>query len=202
MWCGAGGDDGSAATFVAPAAPAVMEAPAAPVAELAAAPQSAGEPIGAAPPMPQASFMAAGGGLQGIGGWLILVALGLGLEPLSMLGGIGASSLLLVGPTSQSFLAAHPGIGGQLVIEAVIDVCLFAVLLVLNYLFYGKKKIFPMWMICYLVGSFLLHFLDEQMMMRYTRSFSTMGVFTSFVSAAIWIPYFVRSERVKQTFVN
>lgn len=199
IWCGAGGDNGSAAAFVPPP---MTEMPALHVAELATAPQLAGEPIGAALPIPHASSAAARDNLQGIGGWLILVAIGLGVDSIGMLFGVGATFLLLIDPYSQKFLGDHHGIESQLVIQVAIEAFLFVILLVLNFLFYGKRKIFPAWMISYLAAGFVLSFINQQMMMRFTKAFSSLGVFLSFVDACFWIPYFLCSERVKQTFVR
>lgn len=192
-WCGAGGDNGSATTFVVPSAPVAAQ-PA--LAEAAAGP---GEAV---PPIPVGSFSLAQKDLRGIGGWLILVALGLGLGPIALLLALGASVLLLFSPEGQSLVAAHPGVTGLLLFNAATDAVLIVLLIVLNVIFYRTKKTFPRWAIGYLVVSFILEIAMHQMMLQYMPTYPSFDAFGSLAAAAIWIPYFLLSQRVKQTFVN
>jgi hypothetical protein len=193
-WCGAGGDNGSAASFVVPplpvTSPAVALAEAAPVLDAALPPVTA-EPLSAAQK-----------DLGGIGGWLIVVAIGLGLGPFALLLSAGGALLLLMSPMSQDLLAAHPEVARLLMLSAAIDSVLILALILLNILFYGKKKFFPRAAIVFLVANFILDLAAHQMLLQFIPTFPSTGAFMSLVSAAIWIPYFLLSQRVKQTFVN
>ena len=192
-WCGAGGDNGSAASFVAPSVPA---APAAALAGVAAGQDDGVRSLSIdSLPIEQRN-------LKGIAGWLILVAINLALAPLGLLFAFGTDVLLLKSGQIQVLLAAHPGVASLLTFDAICDVVLVAALLVLNVLFYGKKKIFPRWFIIFLAASFILAFAIHQAMLNYMPSYPSLAAFGSFVSACCWIAYFLASERVKQTFVN
>jgi hypothetical protein len=191
-WCGAGGDNGSAASFVVPsAAVAPID-----LAEAAAGPGSAlptGETV---------SLLPAQANLKGIGGWLILIAIGLGLGAISLLLALGGFLLLLFSPASQALLAAHPGFGSVLWFEAIASVVFLAAIIALNFLFYQKRRDFPRWAIAFLAANFLLDAAIQQMMLQYVPTYPSFDAFVSLSAAAIWIPYFLISKRVKQTFVN
>lgn len=193
-WCGAGGDNGSAANFVAPPLP--VPSPAVAVAQAAPALDAALPPLTAEP------SSTAQKDLRGIGGWLIVVAVGLGLGPFALLLAAGGALLLLMSPMSQELLAAHPSVARLLILNAAIYCLLIVALIVLNLLFYGRKKIFPRAAIGFLVANFVLDLTSQQMLRQYIPTLPSTGAFMNLVSAAIWIPYFLLSQRVKQTFVN
>lgn len=193
-WCGAGGDNGTASNFVIPSAP--VADPNTPVLAAAAAPGDA------VPPVPAGSLSIGQKDLRGIGGWLIVVALGLGFGPIGLLLALGASVLLLLSPEGQSLVAAHPGVAGLLLFNAITDAILIVLLIVLNIVFYKTKKSFPRLAIGYLVVSFILEVAMHQMMLQYMPTYPSIDAFGSLVAAAIWIPYFLLSQRVKQTFIN
>jgi hypothetical protein len=185
-WCGAGGDNGSAPSFVIPRISLTPDA------ALAAA----GAELNTAGPL-----AAHGKNLKGISGWLTLAALTLVLAPLSLLFALGTDLLFLMGgriPTSVS----RPAVSGLLFSDAISDLLLLAALIVLNIFFYRTKQIFPRWFITFLAISFIVNFAIQRMIAGYLPTYPTSVAFGSFVSASVWIPYFLRSERVKQTFVN
>ena len=192
-WCGAGGDNGSATTFVVPSAP---------VAAQSALAEAAAGPGLAVPPIPAGPLLLGQKDLRGIGGWLILVALGLGFGPIGLLLALGASVLLLLSPEGQTLVAAHPGVAGLLLFNAVTDAVLIVLLILLNIVFYKTKKTFPRWAIGYLVVSFILEIAMHQMMLQYMPTYPSIDAFVSLAAAAVWIPYFLLSRRVKQTFIN
>lgn len=140
--------------------------------------------------------------LQGIGGWLILVALGLALGPFGLLLAVGGSMMLLFSPAGETVLAANPGVGGLLALDAAIDALFILALVYLNFHFYGKKRTFPRLAIGYLAASFVLQIALQRMMMQYMPTFPSWTALSSLISAGVWIPYFLLSQRVKQTFVN
>lgn len=192
-WCGAGGDNGSAVSFVVPTGPA---APAAALAGVAA-----GQDGGVAA-VSIDSLAIDQRNLKGIAGWLILVAINLALAPLGLLFAFASDLLLLKSGQIQVLLAAHPAVSGVLMFDAICDVVLLAAMIVLNVLFYGKKKTFPLWFIIFLAMNLILALGIHQAMLNYVPTYPSLAAFGSFVSACGWIAYFVLSKRVKQTFVN
>lgn len=194
VWCGAGGDEGSAAAFVAP--PPAELSPAAPLA------QAAGVPDVFSPAIPSLPYSPADKKLTGLGGWLILVGIDLGLSPLGILFALSTDLMFVLSGQSPVPLSARPAMSGLFAFDAFTNVLFLAGFVALNVMFYGKKKAFPGWMIGLLVVRFIVAAGIHQMVLNYVPTYPVTAAFGSFVSAAVWIPYFLLSQRVKQTFVN
>jgi hypothetical protein len=141
-------------------------------------------------------------GLTGIGGWLILPAIGLAIGPFVALFGLAACFFLLFGSNGQELIANKPGIEPVIVFEIVMDLVFVVALILLNVLFYTKRKAFPKLMIMFYGLQFVLILADHLMAAPFTPDSSPLTVIRSFVICAIWIPYFLQSRRVKLTFVN
>jgi hypothetical protein len=140
--------------------------------------------------------------LVGIGGWLILPCIGLAISPFSFLHGIYTDLSILFGSRLQSSLAGHPALAGLILFEAVNNSLLFATTIFLNVLLYRKKKAFSTLMVIYLTANFVLGLADHLFALRFYPQTQLTGVARGFFGAAIWIPYFLQSQRVKETFVN
>jgi Protein of unknown function (DUF2569) len=140
--------------------------------------------------------------LEGIGGWLIFIAIGLAISPFSCLHGILRDLGILYGTKYQSILAARRGFAGLILYEAVTNTIFFLATVFLNFLLYRKKNLFPVLMIVYMTGHFLSTLIDHLAARGLNSSTSPAAVARGLVAAMIWIPYFLRSERVKSTFVN
>lgn len=147
-------------------------------------------------------MFATGTDLEGIGGWLILVAVGLGIGPLVSLSGVIRDLLMLYGAKYQNVLAARPGIAGLVLYEAVTNSIFLVALVALNILFYKKKRSFPSLMITFLASQLAFVLIDHLAARALQPSTGLAGVFRSLAGAVIWIPYYLRSERVKATFIH
>lgn len=139
--------------------------------------------------------------LNGIGGWLILVALGLAIAPFNSLYGMYRDFRLLFGG-SRAALESFHGLAALIMFEAITNTIFLFSLIGLNVLFYRKSKSFPGWMITFLCGQLLVVLVDHLAVMRFSPSANAVPLLRSLVGAAVWIPYFLRSIRVKETFVN
>jgi len=159
-------------------------------------------PIEAGGRIDAAPLFTTGTDLEGIGGWLILVAVGLGIGPLVSLSGVIRDLLMLYGEKYQNVLAARPGLAGLILYEAATNSIFLVALATLNYLFYQKKKSFPALMITFLASQLAFVLIDHLAARALQPSTSLAGVLRSLVGAVIWIPYYLRSERVKATFVH
>ncbi|MGB6722155.1 MAG: DUF2569 domain-containing protein, partial [Terracidiphilus sp.] len=165
-------------------------------------------PAEARPPGPAPSptsfvpSFAAGKDLEGIGGWLILVAFGLGIAPFTSIRGISVDLRILYGASYQTWLSAHRGIAALILFEAATNSIFLLGLLGLNLLFYRKKKAFSGWMITYLATHLALILFDHLVALRFSSNPEASPLASVSIGAAIWIPYFLRSERVKTTFVH
>ena len=145
--------------------------------------------------------------LEGIGGWLILPAIGLAVAPFIALHGIFIVDMpVLTGSRYQAYLSDHPRFVGLLIFEIMVNSFFLLGSLGLNFLLYKKKRIFPKCIIGYLAIQLCLILADHLGVIALLPSADSSGglkdVFRAFSGAAIWIPYFLTSQRVKATFVN
>ncbi|MGO9775686.1 MAG: DUF2569 family protein [Terracidiphilus sp.] len=145
--------------------------------------------------------------LEGIGGWLILPAIGLAITPFITfynLFGLDIPALSRYG--SGLLLNGHSGLIGLLVFEIIMNIILLAGAIGLNILLYSKKRIFPKCMIIFLTANFLFILGDQiavsALLASADRVSGITDVIRAFIGAVIWIPYFLNSQRVAQTFVN
>lgn len=143
-----------------------------------------------------------GSDLEGIGGWLVLVAVGLAIGPFILMNGIFRDLHILYGAQFQAGLTRLPGLASLILFEAASNSIFLCSLVALNILFYRKKKAFPGWMIAYLAINCAVILIDHFAATRYAPHAQISGVVRSIVVSLVWIPYYLRSERVKATFVN
>jgi len=137
-----------------------------------------------------------------IGGWLIPVALGLAISPLLHLLGVYTNLTYLWSSRYQVILKAMPNLAVILLYEAVTNTIFLAAMIWLNVLFYQRRKSFPGLMIAYLAGQ-IVPVLIDALMVHGFKPAAVLGVFLgTILPAMILIPYYVRSKRVKLTFVN
>jgi len=144
--------------------------------------------------------------LNGIGGWLILPAIGLVISPFMSLHGIITDTLLLTSSVYPSLSANHPSITGLLIFEVLINAAFLAAVICLNFLFYTKKRILPNCMIALYAAQCVLmladHLATTAVFPSADLSSSIIAVIRSLIVAVVWIPYFLNSRRVEATFVN
>jgi Protein of unknown function (DUF2569) len=161
-----------------------------------------GAPITAPAPAAYAPTFSMGRDLEGIEGWLILVAIGLGIAPLRSIHGIYAALHVLYGSQYQHWLSMHPGEAGLILFEAVTNTLFLIALVPLNFLFYRKKRSFPGLMITFFALQLALVLIDHLVAAHFHPHSPATALFTNVLAAAICIPYYLRSERVKATFVH
>ena len=150
---------------------------------------------------------------SGLGGWLILVGIGLVISP-SRLGAMivqvfvalftDGTWAILTTPGSEQYHALWAPL---LIFELLGNLGFIVAYIVLVILFFRKSRFFPKTYIaiafinlCFIIldawfGSFVL--LDEPMFDPDTAR----ELARSLVSVAIWVPYMVVSKRVRNTFV-
>jgi Protein of unknown function (DUF2569) len=143
-----------------------------------------------------------GGDIEGIGGWLILVAIGLVISPLYSIHGINTSLRIMYGIQYQDWLSTHAGLAGLILYEGVTNTVFLIALIALNTLFYRRKRQFPWLMIAFLVMQLALRIIDHVAALHFFPHHSAISLLQSFVYTAVWIPYYLVSERVKVTFVR
>jgi len=156
----------------------------------------------AVPFLPAPMFSAVDRDLVGIGGWLILPAIGLAVSPFRSAHGIFIDSKVLFSGQFQTVLATRSGFAEVLMFELINNSALLIAAAILNILLYRKKKVFPTLMVIFLVGNAILMLADHLMVIHLALQTDSGDLIRSIAGCAIWIPYFFLSRRVKLTFVN
>jgi hypothetical protein len=167
-----------------------------PVATREATPATPAQPVIASP------MFSTGSDLNGIGGWLILVAIGLAISPFIMMHGVYTDLRILTGDRYQAGLALRPGLAGLVMFEAITNTLFLAAVVCLNVLLYQRKRVFPTAMVVYFSAQIVWVLIDHLMTLKYTPHSTWTGVLRAIVAGLIWIPYFLQSRRVEVTFVH
>lgn len=155
-----------------------------------------------------------GVGPSGIGGWLVLPALGLVVTPLMILYQLYTNFLPLANADSWSAMIDrqspiyHPLLVPLIIWEIGMNVVLLAVTIYAAILFFRRSKRAPVWVIMWLILSLGIMLIDaavgSQIPVIAKEGFrdSLRDLGRSITGAAVWIPYFLLSKRVKSTFVE
>lgn len=144
---------------------------------------------------------------KGIGGWLVLVAIGLIVSPIRLAYSIIADYLPTINSsewTTLNFPAFKNLFYGELVVNSLF--ILFAVVLLV--LFFTEDRRFPKCIIAFYIANVTFVIVDfaiasyhPLIRLAANPEGGIMEVVRSVIAAAIWIPYFLVSQRVKNTFV-
>jgi hypothetical protein len=153
-------------------------------------------------PIPTASAAVAHSGRSagpaGIGGWLILPAIGLVFGPFGTIVGIATASIY-VGLLEKEY----PGFRQAVAIQTALDVLFLSFQIFVAITFFQRRQVTPALMICLYAASFILVFAGElQSATALRTSPDPMPIIKSAVIGAIWIAYFLVSKRVKATFTS
>ncbi|AEF55309.1 DUF2569 domain-containing protein [Marinomonas posidonica] len=152
--------------------------------------------------------------LKGLGGWLILVGLGVLIRPIIL--------LLTIFPIFKSIfengmweaLTAKgselyiPYFSSLLAAELACNIIFFLASIYLFYLFFSKNYLFPKVYIAISVASLVFIPLDSWLVNKVFPDVSVFDPETTkefilvLISCIIWIPYMLLSKRVKITFVE
>ncbi|QDU87354.1 hypothetical protein Pla175_07130 [Pirellulimonas nuda] len=146
---------------------------------------------------------------SGIGGWLILPTIGVVLSPISLLVDTAHMFRLFTDgtweacttPGSEDYL---PFWGSLLIFEMVDNLVFAAAFTFLAVLLFRKSRYFPMAYIGIALASLGLILLDAwlvSLVVPNQRMFDHQELGGALVGAAIWVPYMLISNRVKNTFV-
>ncbi|PSL35618.1 DUF3857 domain-containing protein [Chitinophaga ginsengisoli] len=146
-----------------------------------------------------------------IGGWLVLMGIGVFTSPLNIFNGLLKASIFNNSMWQQLDKATNAThnlsiLQLLLVTELASQIAMLVLSLLLVSLFYKKRDTFPRAMIFFLACNLTINVLDN---LACNYIFEKKGwdrenimqIVQSFVAAAIWIPYLMMSERVKETFI-
>jgi len=152
--------------------------------------------------------------LEGLGGWLILVGLGIVLSPLRIVALIlpvykeifqNGSWQFLTTPGTEAYNVLWAPV---LITEIGVNIMLAAAWIYIAYLFFTKNKLLPKIYIGVMLFTLVFIILDAlaiKMVLPNEPIFdpdTAKELFRSIIACSIWIPYMLISKRVKATFIN
>ena len=143
--------------------------------------------------------------LEGIGGWLILVALGAIITPIRILWELRLYPELFLSGKWQVF---GTPLAAVIVVETLVNCALFIAFVALGHKFFTKNRNFPKWWIGLNVFSFIFIVIDTIVMNLAASHLPAFGDDTvkelthSMGVLCIWVPYMLKSKRVNATFVK
>jgi hypothetical protein len=150
---------------------------------------------------------------SGIGGWLVLVAIGVCLTPIRIAAEI-VKGLRPLEPTTWHAVttpgtrAYHPLFGPLIVGELVANAALLIWAGVLVYLFFTRRGSFPVAMIAFMITRVAVQAADAGVALMIPAAKAGMGpaayggLASGVFVALIWVPYLVKSRRVEATFIR
>jgi phosphotransferase system glucose/maltose/N-acetylglucosamine-specific IIC component len=164
----------------------------------------------------------------GIGGWLVLPAIGVVLAPLMVIylliqGVIGLGQLEAITRTGLDI--PIKGMRTATVIELLVNSMLLIFAIILAVQFFRKRSVVPALYITFLFANMVFGVLDYILAESTLTEFMTTAaaetgdkgllkelddikleciqlIMRSTLACAIWVPYFLRSKRVKATFIH
>lgn len=151
--------------------------------------------------------------MTGLGGWLILVQILLYLLFIPQLIGVPALFFIIDGEvweamTSPDSIYYDPLWGPMVVFQIAYNVLLLLFTVYLLIQFYRKKAKLPRLMIIYFAAPVVFGAINLIMLyliplaQQFDEGNALKTTVRSLITCAIWIPYFIKSERVRYTFVK
>ena len=152
--------------------------------------------------------------LEGLGGWLVLVGLGIVISPLRIIGMVfpvysemfsNGSWEVLTTPGNEAY---NPLWAPILYGEMAVNGALVVAWIFVAFLFFSKKRVFPKWYIGMLLFTLAFIVADALAIKAVLPNEPVFDPETvkelgrSLVVSLIWIPYMLVSKRVKATFVK
>lgn len=169
--------------------------------------------LGDARPAPAPfTSQAVGNGPRGLGGWLVLVGIGVTVSPFIILATL-AKSLSTYAASSWAQLTTpgassyHPAWAPVLILELITNIGLIVFAVALAWTFYRRKSVFPALFVILTCTSVLVRWLDALVASSIAEpnglEAAGWGVGPrNLLVALIWVAYMFRSQRVRNTFVN
>ena len=152
--------------------------------------------------------------LEGIGGWLILLAIGMVVTPIRIVMLIGStypeifSSGIWEVLTTPGADAYQPLWGPIIIVELSINIGLMVAWIYMGFRFFTKSREFPKWYVGIAIFSLLFILVDAfavKLVLPNEPVFdpdTVQELARSVFMVIIWAPYVLLSKRAKATFVN
>lgn len=136
---------------------------------------------------------------KGIAGWLLIPAIGLVLGP------INSTIMLFMGLSAIQSFAPELTRDPLLWFSGLIDVAMIIATIVVAVVFFQKRRIAVGAIILLMAAAIFANLVQALLnvaMFEEVDADTVKPVIQACVFAAIWIPYFLKSKRVKNTFVE
>jgi len=146
--------------------------------------------------------------LEGLRGWLILVGIGLVITPFKYMFGMKPYIEMFSTGTWGVIVTKNPLFAGIIIGEILVNIGLMLAWLYVAHLFFSKKRTFPKFYILISFLSLIFLFADAFALKLVFPNEPTFGpdiskaLVGAFYNFVIWVPYMLRSKRVKATFVD
>jgi hypothetical protein len=149
--------------------------------------------------------------LRGLRGWLIFLGVEFCLAPFSLLNAIGEKAEAfkeqtwnaLTVPGSEAY---HPLWAPLVIGELVVYLLFLAASLLCLWLFFSRRALFPRvaiaWMLAGVIATVLYLLVVQAIPSVEFNVSAILDVVAAAIVASIWIPYLIRSRRVRATFVG
>lgn len=149
-----------------------------------------------------------------IGGWLILVAIGLVLSPIILMAGLITDDGYFDAYTWSTLWNTEEVNGKAYIVliafELIINIVRVVFCVIVIILFFERRSIVPRLMVILYAGTLgfivfdaiVAYSIDSSVFTSADDYETTKEIIGSIFRAAIWIPYFMISDRVKHTFVK
>jgi hypothetical protein len=151
---------------------------------------------------------------KGLGGWMVLVQVGLYLTLISTVLTIFQFFTSTFGSDTWDTLTTPDGTDYHalwkptLLFEVIANIVIVLLIAYLLILLYNKKSVFPRWLIFFYLANLLVLIVDAVMLANIPNSdewvsgnrFQDIG--RTLLTCLIWSTYVLRSKRVRNTFVE
>ena len=148
---------------------------------------------------------------SGIGGWLILVSIGIVTNPFRILGGWvqvldAAAPATWNAVTNPASSAYHPLWAPTLTFEMIGNCMLFVFAVLVVVLFFQKRQSFPRVFTIFMIASASISVIDTALTLAVpatgVQSGQIFNCIRDVITSGIWITYMQMSKRVESTFVR
>ena len=140
-----------------------------------------------------------------IGGWLMLVGLGVAFTPLRMIFDFIRDISLLTGEGWLNLWSTQQyGFAAFVFLEHIYNIFYVFFSVILLVLFFQKRSSFPSLIIIFYVAGCVITLLDNYVAHQISAdaAIDSKEIIRSIITMCIWVPYFRISERAKSTFTN
>jgi hypothetical protein len=142
---------------------------------------------------------------KGIKGWLLLPAVSIFTTTMMLAGLLLTNYKLINNPFINSFIVEYPGFRETMIAQTLIVAMQLLLLVYVAFLFFQRKRALPSMIIAFLTIHLLIIIANLYWTFTLFKEINYQeyaGVIAAVLMVGCGIPYFVKSKRVRFTFVN